>query len=127
MPWGEPGKANGVLMQDGWITAGFNALNQPMKILSHVNLGTSNWMWFGFDPLGRCVKRWVSASVNSFPTGATFFYYDGWNLLQEGMSAGSAQRLYIHGARVDEIVKSVNYGTTNRLIIITMPGAIAPS
>ena len=30
--WGAPGHANGVLMQDGNITAGFNALNQPMGI-----------------------------------------------------------------------------------------------
>jgi RHS repeat-associated protein len=44
---------------------------------------------------------------------ATYFYYDGWNLIQEGAgaSASNVQRLYIHGARVDEIVKSINYGT----------------
>src|SRR5438270_767988 len=30
--WGAPGAANGVLMQDGWVTAGCNALDQPMYI-----------------------------------------------------------------------------------------------
>ncbi|HKP03477.1 MAG TPA: RHS repeat-associated core domain-containing protein [Chthoniobacterales bacterium] len=108
--WGAPHRANGVIMQDGWITGGFNALNQPMKILSHAYNGTGKWMWFGFNPLGRCVKRWVSPSAED-TSGATFFYYDGWNLIQEGPNATMADRLYIHGARVDEIVKSINYVT----------------
>ena len=46
--WGAPGAANGVIVQDGWITGGFNALNQPMYIWS-ANVG---WTHFGFDPLG---------------------------------------------------------------------------
>jgi len=33
---------------------------------------------------------------------------DGWNLIQEGPSATSASRNYVHGARVDEIVESSN-------------------
>jgi RHS repeat-associated protein len=109
--WGAPHAANGVIMQDGWITAGFNALNQPIQISSHAYNGTANWMWFGFDPLGRCVKRWVSSSGVPTTSIATFYYYDGWNLLQEGASGANAQRLYIHGGRVDEIVKSFNYTT----------------
>jgi hypothetical protein len=32
--WGSPGHANGVLMQEGYITASFNALNQPMAMWS---------------------------------------------------------------------------------------------
>jgi RHS repeat-associated protein len=39
-------------------------------------------------------------------TGATFFYYDGWNLIQEGPSATAVDRTYVHGGRVDEIVAS---------------------
>jgi hypothetical protein len=79
--WGTPGHANGVLMQDGYITAGFNAINQPMAIwVSAYGWGTSaQWMWFGYDPLGRCVKRWMGpdtgGAVGSNP--ATYFYYDG--------------------------------------------------
>jgi RHS repeat-associated protein len=50
---------------------------------------------------------------------ATYLYYDsqslreqgGWSLIQEGGSSTSAQRLYIHGGRVDEIVKSINCGS----------------
>ncbi len=37
-------------MQDGWVTAGYNALNQAIMI----NTGAmgSKWMFFGYDPLG---------------------------------------------------------------------------
>jgi RHS repeat-associated protein len=115
---------NGVLMQEGWITASYNALNQPVAIWSPAYNGTSNYMWFGYDPLGRCVKRWVgpSGATNSNP--ATYMYYDGWNLLQEGSANslvwngsglvpgnGGADRVYVHGARVDELVISTNQGT----------------
>jgi RHS repeat-associated protein len=55
-------------------------------------------------PLGRCAKR----SHND--GSALYFYYDGWNLIQEGPSSSSASRNYVHGARVDEIVKSITYG-----------------
>ncbi|MEY2495273.1 MAG: hypothetical protein QOJ45_1765, partial [Verrucomicrobiota bacterium] len=95
--WGSPGLANGVIMQDGWITAGFNALNQPMYIWS-ANVG---WTYFGYDPLGRCVKRWNE-------TGATsYLYYDGWNLIQEGSQSSNAERQYVHGGRVDEVVAQI--------------------
>jgi RHS repeat-associated protein len=111
--WGAPHEANGVLMQDGWITAGFNALNQPISIWSPMYPGGSSpqWMWFGYDPLGRCVKRWVGPTVdnhappaNSNP--ATYYYYDGSNMIQEGPSNGPASRVYVHGGGVDEIVAS---------------------
>ena len=56
------------------------------------------------------MKRWVAAfpSDGSLvpPPGsnpATYYYYDGWNLIQEGSSASDAQRQYVHGARVDEV------------------------
>jgi len=110
-PWVPPG--NGNTMADGWIVGAYNALNQPVAMGSSVYWGTSNWVYFGFDPLGRCVKRWISPSSAPTTNPATYFYYDGWSLIQEGAgaSAASAQRLYVHGGRVDEIVKSINYGT----------------
>ena len=113
--WGSPGHANGVLMQDGYITAGFNALNQPMAIwVSAYGWGASaQWMWFGFDPLGRCVKRWMGPDTGGAVTTvqATYFYYDGWDLLQEGNeTANNVARLYVHGGRVDEIVASQGGG-----------------
>ncbi|MEN3369312.1 MAG: hypothetical protein V7609_1455, partial [Verrucomicrobiota bacterium] len=106
--WGAPGAANGVLMQDGNITAGFNALNQPMMIQGPTLAGTSNWMYFGFDPLGRCVKRWVSDSGDVYSNPATYFHYDGWNPLQEGSNAWGPARVYVHGNRIDDIVWSYN-------------------
>jgi RHS repeat-associated protein len=42
--------------------------------------------------------------ANSNP--ATYLYYDEWNLVQEGLSASVADRTYVHGGRVDEIVAS---------------------
>ena len=104
--WGAPRAANGVLMQEGNITAGYNALNQPMMIQGPAQAGTSAWVWFGFDPLGRCVKRWLSDSGDVYSNPATYLHYDGWNLLQEGNNAWSPSRVYVHGNRVDEIVWS---------------------
>jgi RHS repeat-associated protein len=113
--WGSPGNANGVLMQDGWITAGYNALNQPMLAWSPAYNGTSNWMFFGYDPLGRCVKRWVAPLVDGWippidSNPATYYYYDGWNLIQDGPQSWNAEKSYIHGARVDELVASYRVG-----------------
>src|ERR1044071_2525724 len=62
--WGSPQQANGVMMMDGNVTAGYNALNQPMMIWSGNNPG-GKWLWFGFDPLGRCVKRWYAEADGS--------------------------------------------------------------
>ena len=109
--WGSPQHANGVIMQEGNVTAGFNALNQPMQVTSAAT--APDWMFFGYDPLGRCVKRWIGAltadgkvpPIGSNP--ATYFYYDGWNLVQKGSSVTSPSRFYVHGARVDEIVKQI--------------------
>jgi len=114
--WGAPQHGNGVLMMDGWITAGFNALNQPICMWSPMYTGgtSSNWMWFGYDPLGRCVKRWVGPRAGTPPyqyappantNPATYYYYDGWNMVQEGPSGGT-DRVYVHGGRVDEVVAS---------------------
>jgi len=104
--WAAPG--NGVTMAEGWITASYNALNQPIAVWSFAYNGTSNFMWFGFDPLGRCVKRWVGDSSDVYSNPATYFHYDGWNLLQEGGNAWGPTRVYVHGNRVDEIVWSQN-------------------
>lgn len=84
-------------MQDGNITAGFNALNQSMYIWS----GGVGWTYFGYDPLGRCVKRWKENGATSY------LYYDGWNLIQEGSQSRNAERQYVHGARMDEVVAQI--------------------
>jgi len=102
--WQFPG--NGVTMAEGFITASYNALNQPVAIW--VPTYGSNYMWFGFDPLGRCVKRWIgpaNAGTAGY-TPATFFSYDGWTMVQEGATGATADCVYVHGGRVDEIVAS---------------------
>jgi RHS repeat-associated protein len=109
-----PARGNGVLAENGWISATYNALNQPMGMWSTA-YGSTNNLWFGYDPLGRCVKRWVGpanqppANVNP----ATYYYYEGWNLIQEGPSGATADRTYVHGDRVDEIVASQAGGVWN--------------
>ena len=103
--WSWPG--NGVTMAEGWVTASYNALNQPIAIWSP-NMPAGAFTWFGYDPLGRCVKRWVSDSGDIYSNPATYFHYDGWDLLQEGMNAWGPARVYVHGNRVDEIVWSYN-------------------
>ncbi|MEY2574164.1 MAG: hypothetical protein QOJ87_2377, partial [Verrucomicrobiota bacterium] len=95
--WGSPGAANGVLMQDGWVTAGYNALNQPMYIWS----GNVGWTYFGYDGLGRCVKRWADNG------SVAYMYYDGWDLIQDGPQSSIADRVYVHGARTDEVVAQI--------------------
>jgi RHS repeat-associated protein len=87
----------------------FNALNQPIALNAPGRLPSGNYLWFAHDPLGRCVKRWISPSNLTFPNGATYFYYDNWNLIQEGAWGGSATRIYAHGNRVDEIVADYSY------------------
>jgi RHS repeat-associated protein len=96
---------NGVTMAEGWLVASYNALNQPVAMVPY---GWSDAVFFGYDPLGRCVKRWVGSSGDVYSNPATYFHYDGWNLLQEGNNAWGPSRVYVHGNRVDEIVWSYN-------------------
>jgi RHS repeat-associated protein len=58
------------------------------------------------------VKRWVSgAGTDFYINPATYFNYDGWDLLQEGSNAWGPSRVYVQGNRVDEIVWSNNTST----------------
>lgn len=97
---------NGVMMAEGNVVASYNALNQPVAMIP---TGSPNIYWFGYDPLGRCVKRVVGPSMESGT--ATYFYYDGWNLIQEGPSATASDRIYMLGNGVDEIV--ADYAVAN--------------
>jgi RHS repeat-associated protein len=101
--WQFPG--NGVTMADGWLVASYNALNQPVAMIP---FGWSDAIYFGYDPLGRCVKRWRGTSSDVYSNPATYFHYDGCNMLQEGNNAWGPARVYVHGNRVDEIVWSYN-------------------
>ena len=50
------------------------------------------------------MKQWVGPHGST--TNPTYYYYDGWNLIQEGATAAKTDRVYVHGGRVDEIVAS---------------------
>ena len=97
---------NGVMMAEGNLVASYNALNQPVAMIP---TGSPNIYWFGYDPLGRCVKRVVGPSIESGT--ATYFYYDGGSLIQEGPSATASDRIYMLGNGVDEIV--ADYAAAN--------------
>ena len=95
--------ANGVMIQNGLISSDFNALNQP------------NWVWsspmpyveaMGYDPLGRCVKRSSTGSLDPSANPATYFYYDGNDLIEEATSATTPTKFYFHGGRIDELAAS---------------------
>jgi RHS repeat-associated protein len=53
------------------------------------------------------VKRSIGGDGSAATNPATYFCYEGWNLIQEGPAFNSASRNYIHGARVDEVVKQI--------------------
>src|SRR2546421_1007291 len=65
-------------------------------------------MYFGYDPLGRCVKRWFP----DFSAPPTYMYYEGWSLIQEGNNVWSPTRLYVQGNRVDELEVTFNVVTS---------------
>lgn len=89
-------------MAEGTFAASYNALNQPEWFWSgNVNGG---FMSFGYDPLGRCVKRWTGGAADPAANPATYFYYDGTSLIQEGSSASTISQVYMLGNHVDDIV-----------------------
>jgi len=100
---------NGVLLAEGSFAASYNALNQPNWFYSgNVNGG---FMSFGYDPLGRCVKRWTGGASDPATNPATYFYYDGTSLIQEGPSASTISQVYMLGNQVDDIV--ADFAVTN--------------
>jgi len=103
------GPGNGVTVQDGSFSADYNALNQPRWFWSGNVSG--GFVSFGYDPLGRCVKRWNGGASDPATNPAMYLYYDGWNVIEEGPSAAAPSMVYYHGARVDEIVASYNTAT----------------
>ncbi len=98
-----PGNANGVLVQDSYINSSFNALNQPVWVSRYP---MQNVEAFGYDPLGRCVKRFTTGSLDPATNPATYFYYDGNDLIEEGSSSTAPTKFYFHGGRIDELAAS---------------------
>lgn len=78
--------------------------------------GMPQTMFFGYDAVGRCVKRWTGPD-NHTPADynlATYFYYDGWKLIAES-DGPNALRYNIFGAGPDEVVLHENY--TNQQLL----------
>jgi RHS repeat-associated protein len=98
---------DGSLTAEGWISASYNALNQPISIASP-SLPSGYSTWFGYDPLGRPVKRWNATTGAPTTNPATYLYYEGWDLIAEGSDSTVISRIYAHGNRIDEIVADSN-------------------
>ncbi len=107
---------NGSLTAEGWIGATYDALNQPVYITSpSPSIPAGDSLYFGYDPLGRPVKRWYAPTGAGTATDnpATYLYYEGWDLIAEGPDSAAISRIYAHGNRIDEVVSdSTNGGTT---------------
>jgi RHS repeat-associated protein len=95
---GLPYDSNGNLTgQTGW-TYQYDSQNRLTSASGSVN------MTFAYDGRNRCVKRTLSSV-------ATYFYYDGWNLVEEHGASGIQAR-YIHGAVIDELLARITSATT---------------
>ncbi len=57
---------------------------------------------FAYDPLGRCIKRTANGT-------STYYYYDGWNRIEESDLSGTQRTLYVHGGATDEILSKVSF------------------
>jgi RHS repeat-associated protein len=60
---------------------------------------------FTYDAQNRCIKRTVNGT-------ATYYFYDGWNLIEERNAADAELQKYIHGVETDEILKKVSPNDT---------------
>lgn len=78
------------------------------RLISASDAGSSTT--FVYDALNRCVSRTVTGQKLS-PT--TFYYYDGWNLIEERDSAGTEIAHYVHGIKTDELLVRVTPAATS--------------
>jgi RHS repeat-associated protein len=56
-----------------------------------------------YDGRNRCATRTVNGTTS-------FFYYDGWNLVEENETGGAQLKQYIHGTSIDELVARKDAG-----------------
>jgi RHS repeat-associated protein len=57
------------------------------------------------------VKRWNGGAADPATNPATYLYYDGWSLIEEGANPAAPTMVYYHGAKIDEILASYNTAT----------------
>ena len=91
-----PVKGNGCITSFAGLGFAYNALNQ----MTEGHYGSTHYA-FAYDPLGRLVRRTVNGQ-------STYFFWDDWSLIQEG-PANSHAKIYVHGARTDEILARYDY------------------
>jgi RHS repeat-associated protein len=72
-----------------------------------VRASDDNIDWdFAYDGRNRCVRRTRTQHDPTGPTfsSATYFYYDGWNLVEEQDSENSLLAQYVRGPQTDELL-----------------------
>jgi RHS repeat-associated protein len=90
---------NGNLIGYGASAYSYDAQNR----LRFASSGSSS-MNAAYDARNRCVSRTINGVT-------TYFYYDGWNLVEERDSAGNQIARYVYGTRTDELLRrSTNEG-----------------
>jgi RHS repeat-associated protein len=63
---------------------------------------------FRYDVRNRCVRRSFSQQIaGQTSTTTTFYYFDGWNLVEEQDVNSTVLARYVHGATVDEILARI--------------------
>ncbi len=96
---------NGNLTHQGVWTYVYDAQNRLVSAIS-----SSQQVDFAYDPRNRCLSRTSSTAGIQGPT--TFFYYDGWELIEEHDANRQLLAQYIHGVREDEMIAKIDsYGT----------------
>lgn len=90
--------ANGNLSAQGDWSYTYDAQN---RLVSATQAGWS--FTFDYDARNRCVLR--TSHLIHHPYVAKNYYYDGWNLIEEHASWNFLEKRYVHGARIDELVR----------------------
>lgn len=80
--------------RDGW-TYTYDAQNRLISAQSAQTV-----VGFSYDGRDRCVSRTIGGSV-------TFYYYAGWNLIEEQNSSGLEVAHYVHGGGFDRPISRV--------------------
>lgn len=88
--------------QSGW-TYEYDAQNRLFRITGH-----NQAYGFVYDSRNRCVARQTlePAGLNAGweVVSSKFFYYDGWDLIEEHTDRGDLIAAYLHGVRADEMI-----------------------
>ena len=82
------------------------------RMVGAEHVATATRVVFYYDGLNRQIARDVT--VGAAPMVRTYHVWDGWKLLEERDNASNVKNVYLHGARMDEIVVRFGGGQATR-------------